>query len=181
MVVVNGFLNQDLIDIFHCSLLKCGSTIFEARVICGRLLNDTRLTTSTDLMPPYPLTWTLAITSYLLCTPYLTHSLLEPVWQLEPVVAPPSSANVSWSALVPPSHSFSPNLGSKHVCNWSSLAMIWRKIVGFRAGLVPMSMVTSQLIRQSMQDFPVGIAMRQNIFLLVCLLSLTFNDLSSFY
>jgi hypothetical protein len=143
MVVVNGFLNQDLIDISHCSLLKSSSTILVARVICGGMRKNTRLTTSTDLMPPYTLTWTLAITSYLLCTPSLTHSLLEPVWQLQQVEAPQPSLNVSWSALGPPSPPFSPNLGSKHVCNWSSLAMIWRKRVGFRACLLPLSMVTS--------------------------------------
>jgi hypothetical protein len=42
--------------------------------------------------------------------------------------------------------------------------MIWRKRVGFRACLVLLSMLTPQLIRQSTQDFPVGIDMRQRTF-----------------
>ena len=154
---------------------------FQARVIYGGMLNDTRPTTSTDLMPPYPLRWTLAVASYLLCTPPLTHSLLDLVWQIQPVAAAPSSANVSWSPLVPLSLSFSPNLRSKHVCNWSSLSIIWRKRVGFRAYLVPLSMVTSAYLAKH-----AGFSCRnwyetENTFLPVCLLSLAFNDLSSFY
>ena len=154
---------------------------FEARVICGGKLNGTRPTTSTDLMPPYPLTWTLAVVSYLLCAPSQTHSLLDQMWELQPVAAPASSANVSWSPLVPPSLSFSPNLRCKHVCNWSSLSIIWRKRVGFRAYLVPLSMVTSAYLAKH-----AGFSCRnwyetENILLPVCLLSLAFNDLSSFY
>jgi len=140
MVLVNGFLNQFLIDISQYPMLF---NYFDARVICGGMLNDTRPTTSTNLVPPYPLTWTLAVTSHLLFTPSLTNSFLDLAWQLKNrqrqhhhqliLVDPPCS----------PISLFSPNLRSKHVCNWSSLAIIWGKRVRFRACLVHLPMVTA--------------------------------------
>jgi len=143
MMVVNWFPQPRSHGHLPLLVVEMWFNHFEAREICGGMLNDTRPTTSTNLMPPYPLSCTLAVASYLLCTPPLTHSLLDLVWQIQPVAAAPSSANVSWSPLIPPSLSFSPNLGSKHVCNWSSLAIIWRKRVGFKAYMVSLSMVTS--------------------------------------
>jgi hypothetical protein len=91
-MVMNGFPQPRSHGHLPWLVAKMWFNHFYPRVISGGMLNDTRPTTSTILMPPYPFSWILAVTCYLLCTTIVSYCKL---------VIPCS-----------PSLSSSPNLGS---------------------------------------------------------------------